>query len=213
VLIENSAAQSQPQDNSQAEARPGKIPLWLVRALSLSGALVVVAFSGWYAPWITASSWHIFHPRGAVEYRGLHIEVPWPWIADTETVDADPTATPQGLSLRKLPPNMLRPTPPQSIFVTVISPDAGVTPEEQTRRWLAIFRDSHPGASFDSATPVPLPAGASCLSADVHARPVRAKPNDVLWSCISVDAGWVANFEGHARDEAAFFRVVRGLRR
>jgi hypothetical protein len=139
---------------------------------------------------------------------GLLVRVPWPWVADTDAIREDPTVTPQGLALKKMPPTLTGRVPPQSLFVTVISPDPGVTAEQQTAQWMKIFRDTHPGAEFEAATPVAIPGGASCLSADVH-----AKAEDVVWTCISVSGGWVANFEGHQRDERVFFEVIRGLRR
>lgn len=188
--------------------KSAKMPRWLVRSLLVLAALAVAGVAGWYSPWITASLWHVFHPRGWVDYRGLQVKVPWPWIADAESGGDDSGVTPQGLALRKLPPNMLHGMAAQSLFVTVISADRGFTPERQTQSWLEMFRASHPGATFDSATPVAIPPGVSCLSADIH-----TKPEDVQWTCISVSGGWVANFEGHQRDEPAFFEVIGGLKR
>ncbi len=185
-----------------------KIPAWLIRALRWSLGLALAAVAGWYSPALTAAGWHVFHPHGWVEYRGLHIRVPWPWTAeDTEAIDGDPTVTPLGIALRKMPYEMIRRLPRQSIFVTVISPDPGVSAEEQTKRWMEMFRESHPGARFGTAA-VAIPAGASCLSASND-----SSPDDVVWTCISVSGGWVANFEGRKRGEPVFFQVVTDLKR
>jgi hypothetical protein len=186
----------------------GTIPGWLTRVLRVLAAFALAGVAGWFSPWITASIWHAFHPRGRVMYRGLEIRVPWPWTADTDLVGSEESVTPEGLALKKMPPTMDLRQPPQSVFVTVISPDPGVSAEEQTKRWMEVFRASHAGAKFEAATPVGIPAGASCLSAD---NPARAA--DIIWTCISVSDGWVANFEGHTRDEPVFFQVVGNLKR
>ncbi len=183
-------------------------PRFPIRVLRVLAAFVLAGAAGWYSPWITASAWRFFHPRGEVKYRGLLVRVPWPWVADTDAIREDPTVTPQGLALKKMPPTLAQRVPPQSLFVTVISPDPAMTAEQQTAQWMKIFRDTHPGAEFEAATPVAIPGGASCLSVDV-----QAKPEDVVWTCISVSGGWVANFEGRERDEPVFFEVIRGLKR
>jgi hypothetical protein len=187
---------------------PGKLPVWLSRTLLVAAALCIVVVAGWYSPIITASIWHVLNPRGWVRYRGLSVRVPFPWIADNEVTGEDPSVTPEGLALRKLPPTMVHRPSPQSMFVTVISPDPGVTAEQQTEQWMKMFRETHPGAEFEAATSVAIPAGASCLRATNS-----SKPNDVVWTCISVGQGWVANFEGHRRDEPAFFEVIEELKR
>ena len=187
---------------------PAKIPVWLAHTLLVVAAMCVVSVSGWYSPFLTAAGWHVFHPHGWVDYRGLHIRVPWPWTAeDTEAIDADPTVTPLGVALKKMPYEMIRRLPRQSIFVTVISPDRGVSAEEQTKRWMEMFRASHPGARFEAATGA-IPAGASCLSASND-----SSPEEVVWTCISVGGGWVANFEGQKGDEPVFFQVITDLKR
>jgi hypothetical protein len=179
-----------------------------IRALRVLGAFALAGVVGWYSPWVTASLWRVFHPQGRVEYRGLRVKVPWPWIADTDALRADPTLVAQGLALKKMPPTMTQRLPPQSLFVTVISPDPGVTADEQTEQWLNIFRGAHPQAEFRAGTPTAIPAGASCLSA-VY----LDKPTEAVWTCISVKQGWVANFEGQRRDEPVFLEVVGGLKR
>jgi hypothetical protein len=193
---------------AELRARPMTTPRLPIRALRVFAAFALAGVVGWYSPWITASLWRVFHPQGQVTYRGLLVRVPWPWVADTDAIREDPTVTPQGLALKKMPATMNRRLAPQSLFVTVIAPDPGVTAEEQTAQWLKMFRDSHPGSEFEAATPGPIPAGASCLSADLP-----AKPEDVVWTCISVNGGWVATFEGRDRDEPVFFEVIGGLKR
>ncbi len=179
-----------------------------IRVLRVLGAFALAGVVGWYSPWVTASLWRVFHPQGQVKYHGLKVQVPWPWIADTDAVTAEQTVAPEGLGLRKMPPTLNHRLPPQSLFVTVISPDPGLTAEEQTGQWMKMFRDSHPGSEFETATPAPIPPGASCLGAD---KPER--PENVVWTCISVNGGWVANFEGRDRDEPIFFEVIGGLKR
>jgi hypothetical protein len=185
-----------------------KISAWLIRPLVAVAVLGLVGVSGWYSPIVTASLWRVFHPQGRVQYRGLSVRAPWPWIADTETDEDDEMATPQGLGLRRMPPTMIHRLPPQSIFVTVISPDPGITAEQQTSLWMKMFRQTHAGAKFAETPPVAIPDGASCLRAD---NPSNSR--DVVWTCISVKGGWVANLEGRQSDEPVFFEVIGGLKR
>jgi len=164
--------------------------------------------AGWYSPLITATIWHVFHPRGWVEYRGLHIRVPWPWIADTDLIGADPTVTPQGIALKKMPNEIVHRLPTQSLFVTVISPDPGLSAGQQTERWMDLFRASHPGAAFNPTPPMAIPRGASCLSARGY-----SQEGGIIWTCIFVEGGWVANFEGQDGDVPVFFQIVLELKR
>jgi hypothetical protein len=182
-------------------AWPTRLLLWLTTVCLLGAAI-------WYSPTVTETLWHTFHPRGFIQYRGLRVQVPWPWIADTELTGSDPTITPQGLALRKMAPTIGLRLPPQSLFVTVISPDPGVSPAQQTERWLQAFRETHPGSTFEAARSANVPGGASCMSARDP-----AAPPGVVWTCISVDGGWVANFEGYEDDVPVFFRVVGNLQR
>ncbi len=183
-------------------------PRWPIRALRWLAAVIVVAVAAWYGPTVTAAGWHVFHPSGWVDYRGLQVMVPWPWISDVDAVEANPTVSPEGIALKKAAHTMARREPAQAIFITVISPEQGQSPEQQASSWLNSFRESHPGREFDDAPPVAIPAGARCLGAR---RP--ADDRDVVWTCISVSGGWVAGFEGHAREEPTFFRIVADLKR
>jgi len=183
-------------------------PRWPIRALIWIAAAAVVAVAGWYAPTVTAAGWHVFHPRGWVTYRGLQVVVPWPWVSDVDAVEADPTVSPEGISMKKTAYTMAHRQPAQTIFITVISPEPGLSPEQQVARWMESFRAAHPGREFDATPPVAIPPGASCLGAQ---RP--GDDRDVVWTCISVSGGWVAGFEGHAREESTFFRIVADLKR
>jgi hypothetical protein len=187
---------------------PGRIPGWLARPLLIAVCFVAALVSGWYGPLVTASLWRVFNPGGRVRYHGLLIQVPWPWISDFEEFNAEQTVSPQGFALRRMPRTLFHRLPPQSIFITVISAEPGKTPEQQTMEWLDAFREAHPGASFLTANQTETPAGASCLKA---ANP--ATPDDAIWTCISPHGGWVANLEGHPRDEETFFAIVSRLRR
>ena len=183
-------------------------PSWPIRALRVVVATAIVSLAMWYSPLIAAASWHVFHPGGWVYYRGLHVLVPWPWVSDAEAIKVNATATPEGISLKRMARTMDRRVPMQSLFVTVISPDPGVSAGQQTEGWLRMFRETHPGATFEETTPAAIPAGASCLGA--------SNPNDahgVGWTCISVKDGWVADFEGQEADAGAFFKVVSNLKR
>lgn len=180
---------------------------WPIRALRVMVAAICVGIAAWYSPFLAAVGWHVFHPRGSVEYRGLHVLVPWPWTVETWTDEGGPAASPQGISLKHTPPSMDRGLTNQSIFVTVLKSDAGVTPERQHDEWMEMFRATHPGATFDNRTPEAIPAGASCLSARSH-----WNQNGVVWTCISVQNGWVADFEGYERDVPVFFKIVGNLK-
>jgi len=183
-------------------------PGWPIRALRVIAAALCVGIAAWYSPFLAAVSWHLFHPRARVDYRGLHVLVPWPWTVESSSDEGGTAAAPQGLSLKKTPPSMDRRLTNQSIFVTVLSPEDGVTPEQQHETWLDIFRATHPGAAFDNRTPAAVPSGTSCLSARSH-----WNQNGVVWTCISVRNGWVADFEGDERDAGVFFKIIGGLKR
>jgi hypothetical protein len=178
-----------------------------IRALHVMLGAAIVAVAAWYSPFIGAVGWHIFHPRGSVSYRGMRVLVPWPWTAETESDDGEPAVSPQGLALKRTPFTMDRRLTNQSIFVTVISSDTGVTPDRQHEAWLDMFRATHPGAAFANTTPVAVPPGTNCLSARSH-----WNQNGVVWTCISVQNGWVADFEGYERDVPVFFKIVRNLK-
>jgi hypothetical protein len=187
---------------------PMAIPNWLIRALCWTLAIVSVTVAAWYGPMLTAAGWHVFHPSGRVVYRGLHVMVPWPWVsdADGDSMKADPTAAPDGISLKEMAHTAVHREPAQTMFITVITPDPGVSAEEQTERWLESFRATHPGSEFEEKVPVAIPTEAKCLGA--HRLP---DSHGIVWTCISVKGGWVANFEGHTDQEPVFFRVVAAL--
>jgi hypothetical protein len=187
------------------------IPKCLIRPLCWSVALVLVGVAGWYSPILGAAGWHLFHPRGRVNYHGLHVMVPWPWTADMQfdpETDAPGSAAPQGILLKNAPFTMAWHEPAQTIFLTVISSDSGVSAEQQTAGWMGSFRATHPGSEFDEKPSAAIPAGSTCLSAR---NPGDAQ--DVVWTCISVKGGWVADFEGRTSEEPVFFRVVENLKR
>jgi hypothetical protein len=195
---------------------------WPIRSLRVLVAAAIVAGAAWYSPWIEAAGWRVFHPGGRVSYRGLRVLVPWPWTANEEAVKAEAAVSPQGILLRRTPYTLQRRSLNQSIFVTVISADPGVSAARQQDGWLEMFRATHPGASFEGRT---LASGgaasspaASCLSARYPATSDGASPEGagaqgVVWTCISVENGWVANFEGRDGDADVFFRVVGSLKR
>src|SRR5271154_3465658 len=108
------------------------IPRWLIRLLCWSTALIFVGVAAWYGPMVTAAGWRIVHPRGWVNYRGLHVRVPWPWISDVDTEKDEPTASPEGISLKKMASTTIPHKPSQTIFITVISPDPEKSAEDQT---------------------------------------------------------------------------------
>jgi len=183
-------------------------PSLSTRVFRLLAALALVSVAGWYSPLATAAIWHLLHPVGWVRYRGLQVRVPWPWIADVDAEREDASATPQGLSLKKAPFAVNHRALGQSIFVTVISQDPGATAEQQAADWMRTFRATHPGDTFDGNAPVALPSGASCLEAASD-----TGTGAIVWTCISVSGGWVANYEGYAPDVPVFFEIVAGLKR
>jgi hypothetical protein len=188
-----------------------------IRVLRVGLAALLVAAACWYSPLLTAAGWHLVHPRGRVVYRGLNVLVPWPWTADLESLRADPEVNPQGLSLKKTPLSLDRRLANQSIFITVISLDPGLTAEQQTAAWMQSFRATHPGANFEPAAPAQVPPGAGCLSARSHWNGGgwnggALEEGGMVWTCISVQQGWVADFEGRSPDAPVFFDIVRNLK-
>ena len=180
-------------------------PGWLRRALTTSGGFVCAAVAIWYSPMLTAASWRTFHPSGQLDYRGLHITVPWLWTSDFDRIQDETTVSPQGVYLRRSRRNLGQ-AGEEAMFVTVISPDPGVSADQQTRNWIEAFRTAHPGREFDAKTPLDLPSGTSCLSGFGNEEP------RVVCTCISLQDGWVANYEGGPADLQVFFRVVAKLK-
>jgi len=178
------------------------------RVLRVLLALVLVCVAGWYSPLAPAAIWRLFHPTGWVNYRGLRVRVPWPWIANTDATGEDPSAVPQGMALKKTPFAVNHRSMTETIFVTVISQDPGITAEGQTEAWMETFRMTHPGDTFDTQTPKAIPAGASCTVARDD-----QKQNDAVWTCISIRGGWVANYEGCWAGASEFFDMLTHLRR
>jgi len=171
--------------------------------------LLAAVFTGavaWYSPLLRAGSWHLFHPRGWIDYRGLRVRVPWPWFADASQETDDSAASPQGLSIKKTPFTLNRLSESETIFVTVITPDPGVTAEREKDDWLRAFRAAHPSATVDP-TPLAIVPGANCL----RARNPGSYP-ELVWTCISVAGGWVADMEGQRADEPVFFEIVTHLK-
>ncbi len=183
------------------------IPRWQIRVFRVLLAAVFVVAAGWYSPLLVTAGWHLFHPRGWVNYRGLHVQVPWPWIADIDSLRADPTIAPQGVGLKKMGYTLAPAGAADAIFVTVMSPDPGVSVEQQTDSWMTGFRATHPGSNFDSRTPIAIPAGGSCLSARNH-----WNQRGVVWTCLSVTGGWEADYEGHEDGEPVFFGMLAKLK-
>ena len=182
-------------------------PARLIRCYRVALALLCAAIAGWYSPFLATVGWRVLHPRGSVEYRGLHILVPWGWASDFDSLATDNSVVPEGISLRKAHRNLFERGSPQMIFVTVIAPEKGRSAEEQTREWLDDFRASHPGYSFAAAPPAELPHNVNCLSAQDN-----NQPDFAVWTCISVPNGWVVNYAGRAADVPVFFQVVAALR-
>src|SRR5271170_3330746 len=116
------------------------LPRSPIRVMIWTMAAAVVAVAGWYGPTVTAATWHVFHPRGWVSYRGLQVKVPWPWVSDVDAVEANPTVSPEGIAMKKMAYSMAHRQPAQAIFITVISPEPGLSPEQQVAGWMNSFR-------------------------------------------------------------------------
>jgi hypothetical protein len=187
------------------------LPPWLIRALRIVVALACVVIAGWYSPELTAAGWRVFNPLGRVEYRGLRVRVPWRWTAQTNGDKEDASVAPMGVSLRKAARHLGEKGPPETIFVTVISSDDGLTEDQQTDAWLAVFRMTHPGVQFENQPPAEVPQNVSCMGTRSEDEP-KDEPR-VVWTCISVRNGWVANFEGRISNVPVFFWTVERLRR
>lgn len=173
--------------------------------------LPAVVLAVYYAPTLTSFGWHIIHGK-AVDYRGLHVEVPWGWTADLTSVRDDFPANPQGITLQKPPRTLnIEARGPELIYINLLLPDARSSPQQQAEEWKNLFRESHPGSDFDLAAPASSPAGIDCLEATPKTKE-RGAPSGAALACISLQGGWLANYAGSGANVPLFMRVIGGLK-
>jgi hypothetical protein len=171
--------------------------------------LVILAV--YYAPALTSLGWHLLHGK-AIDYRGLHVDVPWGWTADLSLMKEDFPANPQGITLEKPPKTLnIESRGPELIYINLLLPDARSTPQQQAAEWQSLFRQSHPSDEFDIASPQDFPASANCLEATPRATAANA-PKGAALACISLTGGWVANYAGSQRNVLLFRDVIGRLK-
>jgi hypothetical protein len=198
----------------EAEGNAGPTP---TRRIPRAGKLFALSciplacLAVYYAPTLTSLGWHVVH-GGAVNYRGLHVEVPWGWTVDLSLMKEDYPANPQGITLQKPPKTLnIESRGPELIYINLLLPDARSTPEQQAEEWKSLFRQSHPSAEFDVAAPSDLPAGTDCLEATPRSGAADL-PAGAALACVSLQGGWVANYAGSQRDLPLFTRVIGKLK-
>jgi hypothetical protein len=184
------------------------------RAAQLLALLCIplVCLAVYYSPTLTSFGWHVLHGK-AIDYRGLHVEVPWGWTVDLGmTKDDDFQANPQGITLQKPPKTLnLESRGPELIYIDLLLPDARSTPQQQAEEWKSLFRESHPLSSFDIAAPADFPAGADCLEATPRSASADV-PAGAALACISLQQGWLANYAGSQADLPLFRQVIGNLK-
>lgn len=161
----------------------------------------------YYAPVLTSLGWHLVHGN-TVHYRGLRIEVPLGWVADTLTLQDDLPDNPQGITLQKPPRTLnIEARGPELVYINVLLSDTGHPPQQQAAEWQDLFRTSHPATEFDMAEiDTGLPPGASCLVATA-----RNARSSVALACASIPGAWLATYAGSQKDVSQFLKVVHGL--
>jgi hypothetical protein len=171
----------------------------------------VVVLVVYYAPSLTALGWHVLHGR-SIDYRGLHVTVPWGWTADLSLIKDDFPANPQGITLQKPPKTLnIESRGPELIYINLLLPDARSTPQQQAAEWESLFRQSHPKTQFDVSSPREFPESANCLQATPRARAGDA-PQGAALACVSIAGGWVANYAGSQRNVDLFRDVIGRLK-
>jgi hypothetical protein len=171
----------------------------------------VVILAIYYAPTLTSFGWHILHGK-AIDYRGLHVEVPWGWTADLTAVKDDFPANPQGITLQKPPKTLsIEARGPELIYINLLLPDARSSPQQQAAEWKSLFSESHSGSDFDVAAPASFPPGTDCLEATPKSKD-RSAPTGAALACISLQGGWLANYAGSRANVPLFMSVIGDLK-
>jgi hypothetical protein len=177
--------------------------MWL---LALCCAPVVLA-AVYYAPLLVSVGWHVVH-GWAIEYHGLHVEVPWGWTADRPRPEDESADNPQGVTVMKQPRTLaLEARGPETMYFNLLMPDKGLAPAQQAEQWKALFRESHPDSRF-RVTPVKnQPGGGDCL----EAKPLDDARAGSAIACISLDQHWLASYAGATVHIPLFFRAIEHL--
>jgi hypothetical protein len=171
--------------------------------------LIIVAV--YYSPTLTSLGWHVLHGK-AIDYRGLHVEVPWGWTADLSLMREDYPANPQGITLQKPPKTLnIESRGPELIYINLLLPDARSTPQQQAAEWQSLFRQSHPVAEFQVAPPADFPASSDCLEATPRSTALDV-PRGAALACISLQGGWLANYAGSQRNVFLFRDIIGRLK-
>jgi hypothetical protein len=193
---------------STAEQTGPKRKLTFLGKAALAGAVPLGVAIAIYGPALSMVMWHATH-WGPVHYRGLRVNVPWGWTADTQNLIDDPPANPQGLMLSHFPLSLRwKGQEYEGIDVNVLLTDGNVSDQQARQSWEELFRDSHLHDGFEvRRPPSALPNGADCLVARPKQGTVR-----VEWSCISTTNGWMASFAGQPAEVPIFLRIVSGLK-
>jgi hypothetical protein len=185
---------------------PKTVPLVGKAFVLLCIPLIVLAV--YFSPILTSLGWHIVHGR-AINYRGLHVDVPWGWTADMSILKEDFPANPQGITLQKPPKTLnIESRGPELIYINLLLPDDRSTPQQQAAEWQSLFRQSHPVTVFNVGAPPDFPASADCLEATPRTT-AKDLPSGAALACISLQGGWLANYAG-SQSNVPLFRAVLG---
>lgn len=171
--------------------------------------LIILAV--YYSPTLTSLGWHTIHGK-AIDYRGLHVEVPWGWTADLSLMKEDFPANPQGITLQKPPKTLnIESRGPELIYINLLLPDPRSTSQQQAAEWKNLFLGSHPATDFSLAVPANAPAGADCIEATPRAASGDL-PAGAALACVSITEGWLANYAGSKVHIPLFLKVVSTLK-
>jgi hypothetical protein len=169
--------------------------------------LPVICLAVYYTPLLVSLGWHVTHGM-AVNYRGLRIQVPFGWTADTSSQNEDFPASPQGITLEKQAETLHIEAPgPETMYFNILLPDAGITPSQQAAQWENLFRQSHPASDFNVSRVGDLSSDMDCL----QAIPLASRSAAAL-DCISLKNGWVAIYAGSQAHVPLFLQVAGTLK-
>lgn len=171
----------------------------------------IIVLAVYYSPTLTSFGWHVIHGR-AIDYRGLHVDVPWGWTADLSLMKEDFPANPQGITIQKPPKTLnIEARGPELIYINLLLPDARSTPQQQSAEWKNLFLGSHPTTDFILDTPAGAPAGADCIEATPRTS-TSGVPSGAALACVSTTQGWLANYAGTKLNVPLFLKVVSTLK-
>jgi hypothetical protein len=159
------------------------------------------------APLLVSFGWHAMHGM-SINYRGLHVRVPFGWTAVPTAAEDDYSDNPQGIMIEKQPRTFaFDPDGPEVMYFNLLLPDPKITPSQQATEWQNLFRQAHPASRFVVSAAAGAPSQMDCLQATP-----RNSRSAVALACVSSSGGWLALFAGSQAHVPLFLGITASLK-